>query len=180
MFERSFKVIFLGDNAVGKTSLLNRFLRGEFRPEYIPTIKTSISEKEFRFSKCLVRLMLWDTDGEAISDEVGRDYCTNAQAAVIVYDVCRLTSLKGAEKWYRTMTKYTDKKPVVWLVGNKLDLKENRVVDRAEAEKIARELGLGYMETSVKTGENVEALLTSVLRDLIRTRLDEVKKGLEG
>ena len=169
----------LGDYAVGKTSLLNRFLGGGFQPEYIPTIKTSISEREFRFPNYLFRLVVWDMGGERTFNKVRRDYCSNAQAAIIVYDVCRPASFESVEEWYRGMDKSVAHKPVVvWLVGNKVDLNENRLVDEEEAKKKAEKLGFGYMETSAKSGENVEALFTSILRDLIKVRLDEVRRDL--
>ncbi len=200
MIERSFKVILLGDYAVGKTSLLNRFLRGEFQPEYIPTIGTEISEKEFRFSSCIIRLMLWDLGGEKEFSEVREEYCANAQAAIIVYDICRPASFKSVEEWYMGMSELANSEPkpfflvkrnvkvaagsaadvpIVWLVGNKLDLKENRVVDRSVAEEKAKKLGSNYMEVSAKTGENVDALFTSILRSLIELRLSTIKKELE-
>jgi len=179
MFQRTFKVIMLGDNAVGKTSLLNRFLRGEFQPEYIPTMEVNISEKEFTFSKYTVKLLFWDANGKEVLDKDAANYFGNAKAAIIVYDVCRPSSLTFAEEQYRRLVETLGYKPVVWLVGNKRD-QENRMVDRALAEGKAGVLGIGYIETSAKTGENVEELFMAVLRDLVKARLGEVKRVLEG
>lgn len=179
MFYRTFKVIMLGDSAVGKTCLLDRFLRGEFQPEYVPTAEVSISEKEFAFSKYTVKLLFWDVNGKEVLGKSAESYCGNAKAAIIVYDVCRPGSMAFAEEQYRRLVETLGYRPVVWLVGNKADL-EKRLVDREAAEEKARVLGLGHIETSAKTGENVEELFTAVLRDLLRARLEEVERVLEG
>jgi small GTP-binding protein len=180
MFERAFKVIMLGDNAVGKTSLLHRYLRGEFKPEYVPTIKTSIYEKEFKFPNYIVRLLLWDLGAESEFNEIRKEYCADARAAIIVYDVCRPSSFKSVDDWYRRIAESASDKLIIWLVGNKIDLEGNRLVDKGAVEKKTKELGIGYMEVSAKTGENIEVLFTSILKDLIKARLNEIRMWQRG
>jgi small GTP-binding protein len=185
MLERSFKVVFLGANAVGKTSLLVRHLSGGFQQEYIPTISTNISEKIYNFSDFSLKLLFWERGDEPASGDELKEFLANTQffantqGVAIVYDICRPASLKAAEQHYKTMIKYVRNKPVVWLVGNKVDLKHLRRVDRALAEEKAKELGAGYIETSAKTGENVDTFFNQFLKGLIRARLMEVKRQLE-
>jgi len=178
VFERSFKVVMVGDYAVGKTSLLHSYLRRTYKPEYVPTVKAEISEKVFSFPNYVFKVYYWDTPGMSLLDEASKEFYAKAQAAIMVYDVSRKNSLEVVEKQYRSMIDFLGTQPVTWLVGNKIDLKE-RCVDRSEAERKAKELNSSYIETSAKTGENVDVLFTSVLRDLVRVRLSEVKKSLE-
>lgn len=178
MFERSFKVVLLGDYAVGKTCLLNRFLQGDFKVEYVPTVKANIHEKEFRFPNYVFRLFYWDTAGMYVLDESSAELLAGAHAVILVYDVSRSNSLAVAERQYEAVKGRCDSKPIIWLVGNKIDLKD-RSVDRSKAEKMARELGFSYIETSAKTGENVSKLFNGVFRDLVKARLSEVKRKLE-
>ena len=178
MLERSFKVVLLGANAVGKTSLLSRHLSGEFQQEYIPTIRTTVSEKAYRVLDCCFKLLFWDPRVEQVNGDEG--FFANTEGALIVYDICRPATLSEAERYYEALVRRVDAKPAVWLVGNKLDLAHLRGVDRALAEEKASELGAAYIETSAKTGENVEALFNQLLKGLIRRRLIEVKGKLGG
>jgi small GTP-binding protein len=179
MFERTFKIILLGDYAVGKTSILNRFLQNEYNPEYIPTISTNILEKKFRFQNYLIRLMLWDTTGERELNEMRREFCANTHVCLIVYDICRLSSFKNIEEWYRILLDSINYKPTIWVVGNKIDLNNSRVVKKEEVKKKAEELTFNYIEVSAKTGENIRILFMSILKDLLKARLNEVKRKLE-
>ncbi len=174
---RTFKVAMLGDSAVGKTSILSRFLRDEFHPEYVPTTEISISEREFTFPKYLVKLSFWDANRDVVG-EAFRDYCGNAKALLVVFDVCRASSLNFAEEQYRKAVETLGYRPSAWLVGNKADQK-GRKVNAAEAEGKAKLLGVNYIETSAKTGENVEELFKAVLRGVVKLRLEEVERALE-
>jgi small GTP-binding protein len=177
MFKRNFNVVLLGDYAVGKTCLLHTYLRGFFQPEYVPSVRTSVFEKEYSFTNYKIKLFFWDVCGERVLDDSRKACYANAQAFIIVYDVCRPPSLKAVEEWCG-MVRSTVSNPIIWLVGNKIDLKDSRLVSREEAEGKARSLGVSYIEVSAKTGENVEALFRYVLRDLVKARLEYVRKLL--
>jgi len=178
LLSRTFKVVMLGDSAVGKTSILSRFLRDEFRSEYVPTVEISISEREFAFSKGLFKLSFWDANRDVVAGAF-RDYCGNAKALLVVFDVCRPSSLAFAEEQCRKAMETLGYRPAAWLVGNKKD-QGGRKVDAAEAEGKAKLLGVNYIETSAKTGENVEELFKAVLRGVVKLRLGEVERALEG
>jgi len=167
----------LGDSAVGKTSIVRRFLRDEFHPEYVPTVEISISEREFAFSKGLFKLSFWDANRDVVGEAL-RDYCGNAKALLVVFDVCRPSSLAFAEEQCRKAMETLGYRPAAWLVGNKTD-QDGRRVDVAEAEGKAKLLGVNYIETSAKTGENVEELFKAVLRGVVKLRLEEVERALE-
>jgi len=176
LLARTFKVVMLGDSAVGKTCILSRFLRSEFQSEYVPTVEINISEREFPFSKGVFKLSFWDANRDVVEGAF-RDYCGNAKALLIVFDVCRPSSLSFAEEQYERALEALGYKPAAWLIGNKRD-QCGRRVEASEAERRARLLGVNYVETSAKTGENIGFLFRDVLRGVIKVRLEEVKRVL--
>jgi len=157
---KTFKVVMLGNSAVGKTSILSRFLRGEVLLEYFPTTEISISEKDFALSKYLLKLSFWDANRDVVG-EAFRDYCGNAKAILVVFDVCRASSITFAEEQYRKAVETLGYRPAAWLVGNKRDQKGGKV-DASKAEERAKLLGVNYFETSARTGENVNELFKAV------------------
>lgn len=172
-FDKSFKVVVLGEHATGKTSLLRRLTYGEFDAEYLPTIKPEKFEREYRFRSGVVRLVLWDAPGSM--EEVDEGFYDGAKAAVILYDVCRTSSLRGVRRWYETLSKFIRDKSNIWIVGNKIDLEASRIVGEENVKSEFGDIDFNYFETSAKNGENVETLFRSILRRLIEAQLEEIK-----
>ena len=169
----AFKLVMLGEYAVGKTSLVKRYLYDSFSPEYYPTLNVNISEKLLRFSKCDVRLVIWDVAGQEGFEGVRRSYFKNADVAVLVYDVSRPETLKSLDDWYASLEDVAGYVPAV-VAGNKVDIEE-RLVDREEGEGYAKIKGFDYVETSAKTGLNVKELFTRALKSAILNKLRAVK-----
>ncbi|MFW9936292.1 MAG: GTP-binding protein [Candidatus Thorarchaeota archaeon] len=155
--EYAFKLILGGDGAVGKTSMVHRFVEDKFEKDYKSTIGTSIMKKECRFGglDSGVRFVIWDLAGQAQFKRVRQSYLANAEAGILVYDVTNKTSFENVENWNNEIKNGSPNISLI-LVGNKIDLEENREVSFEEGEKLAQELGLSYIETSAKTGENIE------------------------
>jgi Ras-related protein Rab-2A len=102
-----------------------------------------------------VRFVIWDLAGQTQFRRVRRTYLKNAEVGLLVFDVTRRETFENIKDWYQDIK---DSAPSIALilVGNKIDLEEERVVSREEGEELAEELGITYMETSAKTGENVD------------------------
>jgi len=169
----AFKVVMLGDYAVGKTSLVKRYLYDSFSPEYYPTLNVNISEKLLRFSKCDIRLVIWDVAGQEGFEGVRRSYFKNADVAVLVYDVTRPETLKSLDRWYTSLEDVAGHVPAV-VAGNKVDL-EDRCVSREEGKGYAKIKGFNHLETSAKTSLNVRELFTTALKKAIVNRLKAVE-----
>jgi len=172
MFERTFKVIFVGDRGVGKTTLLHRISPAVAEPEHIPFLKANMLERDFRVSKFVFKLLFWDIEPTSPCEAVSKIF-GDADAVVILFDVCDLRTLDAAEKRCNLISFV--RKPTRWLVGNKIDLVERRVVSESEAMKRAERLNANYMEISAKMGDNVEKFLVSLLKNLLRARLEELE-----
>lgn len=154
--EYAFKLILGGDGAVGKTSLVHRFVENTFAKDYKSTIGTSIMKKECSFKELesAVRFIIWDLAGQSQFQRVRQAYLANAEAGILVYDVTNRKSYENIENWYNEIIKASPKISLI-LVGNKIDLKDNREVSNKEGSQLADKLGLSYIETSAKTGENI-------------------------
>jgi small GTP-binding protein len=174
--EYAFKLILGGDGAVGKTSMVHRYVENEFETDYKSTIGTSIMKKECKFKELesTVRFIIWDLAGQAQFKRVRQSYLANAEAGILVYDVTNRSSFENIDKnWYREVKKASPN-IVLILVGNKIDLESKRVVSRDEGEMLAQNLTLTYVETSAKTGENIDdafkMLALQIIKKFIETQ----------
>jgi small GTP-binding protein len=154
--EYAFKLILGGEGGVGKTSMVHRFVEDSFQTDYKSTIGTSIMKKECDFVglDSRVRFVIWDLAGQAQFKRVRQSYLANAEAGILVYDVTRRETFDNLESWYKEAKDVTPSISLI-LVGNKIDLVEDRVVTKEEGEEMAKNLTLSYIETSAKTGENI-------------------------
>jgi small GTP-binding protein len=154
--EYAYKLILGGDGAVGKTSMVHRFVEDRFERDYKSTIGTSIMKKECNFEglSSAVRFIIWDLAGQTQFKRVRQSYLAKAEAGILVFDVTRRDTFENIENWYYEFIKASDKISLI-LVGNKIDLKDDRLVSYEEGEELAAKLKLSYIETSALTGENI-------------------------
>ncbi len=160
------KVVLLGDSAVGKTSLIRRFVMDRFDDKYITTIGTKVTKKEVSITKgeanIQLTLMIWDILGQQGYKSIQARSYKGADGVLFVCDLTREDSLENIESyWLAELDKVAQDVPAV-LIGNKVDLQDDRKVDDATIEKFARRLDCQFFLSSAKTGENVERLFKSL------------------
>ena len=173
-----FKMILLGDSAVGKTSLLTRFMKDEFEDNPDATIGAAYAARTVQLDGAEVKFEIWDTAGGERFRSTTRLYYRGAKAALVIYDICCHNSLEVAKSWVeelQTGESQTDPNIVIVFCGNKSDLASKRAVDVEEAQAYAEDNGLLFMETSAKSGANVNQLFTAVARKLAKN--DATHKG---
>uniref|UniRef100_A0A3P8XP77 Uncharacterized protein n=1 Tax=Esox lucius TaxID=8010 RepID=A0A3P8XP77_ESOLU len=166
---RKFKLVFLGEQSVGKTSLITRFMYDSFDNTYQATIgidflsKTMYLEDRTVFlSDPQVRLQLWDTAGQERFRSLIPSYIRDSTVAVVVYDITNLNSFQQTSKWIDDVRTERGSDVIIMLVGNKTDLGDKRQITIEEGEQRAKELSVMFIETSAKTGYNVKQLFRRV------------------
>uniref|UniRef100_A0A3P9J6H0 RAB41, member RAS onco family n=1 Tax=Oryzias latipes TaxID=8090 RepID=A0A3P9J6H0_ORYLA len=159
---RKFKLVFLGEQSVGKTSLITRFMYDSFDNTYQATIGIDFLSKTMYLEDRTIRLQLWDTAGQERFRSLIPSYIRDSAAAVVVYDIANLNSFQQTSKWIDDVRTERGSDVIIMLVGNKTDLADKRQVSVEAAERKARELNVMYIETSAKAGYNVKQLFRRV------------------
>ena len=155
---RKYKLVFIGDQSVGKTSIISRFQFDTFDDHYQTTIGIDFVSKTVPVDDGTVRLQLWDTAGQERFRSLIPSYIRDSSVAVVVYDVTNRASFLNTSKWIEDVRNERGNDVVIMLVGNKTDLSDRRQVSVEEGEEKAGELDVLFIETSAKAGYNVKAL----------------------
>jgi len=159
---RKFKLVFLGEQSVGKTSLITRFMYDSFDNTYQATIGIDFLSKTMYLEDRTVRLQLWDTAGQERFRSLIPSYIRDSTVAVVVYDITNIVSFNQTNKWIDDVRAERGNDVIIMLVGNKTDLADKRQVSIDEGEKKAKELNVMFIETSAKAGYNVKQLFRRV------------------
>lgn len=161
------KILLVGDGAVGKTSLVRRFVHDLFSDRYIVTIGTKTSRKELKLeyeaeALCVnLQLGIWDILGQKEGARAHELYFKGAEGVIVVCDLTRPETLASVPGWAKRVEALCGKLPAV-LVANKADAKEERKVEEQEVAEVAKGLGVAWFQASAKTGLNVEAFFHEV------------------
>jgi Ras-related protein Rab-7A len=167
----------LGDGGVGKTSLKNRYLTGEFTDKYLTTLGVDFASHSLILDGKEIFIQIWDVAGQDIFSSIRSSYFQGAKGALIVFDVTRPETFENLlEKWIRPFFNSLDDKPPIAVLGNKSDLTNERKLNHEPGlelvKKIKNEFELEndvpYFETSAKEGVNVNAAFESITRIVLK------------
>ncbi|CAK4031493.1 Vacuolar sorting-associated 21 [Lecanosticta acicola] len=200
----SVKLVLLGEAAVGKSSLVLRFVNNDFQPNKEPTIGAAFLTQKCQLPSRTIKFEIWDTAGQERFASLAPMYYRNAQSALVVYDITKPSSLVKAKHWVAELQRQASPGIVIALVGNKLDLCEDdagaeageaedggeneteeepgtaRKVSIKEAKAYADEENLLFFETSAKTGHNVSEVFTAIANAIPETSLKGPRGGAGG
>lgn len=168
--EISIKVVIVGNGAVGKSSMIQRYCRGIFTNSYKKTIGVDFLEKQLRIGGEEVRLMLWDTAGQEEFDAITKAYYRGAQACVVGFSTVDRASFEAVRRWKKKVEDECGSIPMV-LVQNKIDLMHEAEVSPDEVERLAKECRMRLYRTSVKEDLNV----SGVFQHLAENYVNKVK-----
>mmetsp|Transcript_90187 Transcript_90187/g.254408 ORF Transcript_90187/g.254408 Transcript_90187/m.254408 type:complete len:210 (-) Transcript_90187:68-697(-) len=161
-----YKLVFLGEQAVGKTSVITRFMYDTFDNNYQATIGIDFLSKTMYLEDRTVRLQLWDTAGQERFRSLIPSYIRDSSGAIVVYDVTNRASFLNTAKWIEDVRSERGPDVVIVLVGNKIDLADRRQVSEEEGQDKAKENNVMFIETSAKTGNNIKALFRQLANEL--------------
>uniref|UniRef100_A0A1I7U661 Ras-related protein Rab-6A n=1 Tax=Caenorhabditis tropicalis TaxID=1561998 RepID=A0A1I7U661_9PELO len=159
---KKFKLVFLGEQSVGKTSIITRFMYDSFDNTYQATIGIDFLSKTMYLEDRTIRLQLWDTAGQERFRSLIPSYIRDSSVAVVVYDITNANSFHQTTKWVDDVRNERGCDVIIVLVGNKTDLADKRQVSTEDGEKKARDLNVMFIETSAKAGYNVKQLFRKI------------------
>ncbi|KAM9846021.1 EF-hand calcium-binding domain-containing protein 4B [Aulostomus maculatus] len=165
--DRLFKVVLVGNSSVGKTSLLRSFCEGHFHPSTTATVGIDYSVKTLTLDKMQIAMQLWDTAGQERYRSITKQFFRKADGVVVMYDVTVSESFKAVRPWLTNVQDAAGEGIPILLLGNKMDMDNEREVSFKEAEQLAYENKVMFFEVSAYTGMNVTESLTHLARVLM-------------
>lgn len=164
--QNKYKVVVLGNINVGKTSIVTHYMMGNFYPSYKPTVGIDFMSKTLYMEDTIVRMQIWDSAGQERFRSLIPGYIRDSSVAIVVYDVTDRESFEELLYWVELVKKERDLAMVV--VGNKIDLCDQRVVKFDEGKAYAQENDAIFFETSAKDGQQIEKLFNEIAKTLLK------------
>ncbi|MBA0555385.1 hypothetical protein Golob_025567 [Gossypium lobatum] len=164
--EYLFKIVIIGDSAVGKSNLLSRFARNEFNAHSKATIGVEFQTQSVEIDGKEVKAQIWDTAGQERFRAVTSAYYRGAFGALLVYDISRRATFDNVARWLDELNSHSDTTVAKMLVGNKCDLENTREVSLDEGKSLAESEGLFFIETSALDSTNVGTAFEIVIREI--------------
>jgi Ras-related protein Rab-1A len=170
------KLLIIGDSRVGKTSLLLNYVEKIFPEAHISTLGVEYKEKEIIKDNYVIRLQIWDTAGEERFRSITKSIYRNANGILFVCDITNRESFKNIKNWIKDADN-VDKDIKGIIIGNKIDLDNERVVSVEDLEEIEKKYNMPFIETSAKTGMNVNKCFEVLIDELFKNKnADEIKE----
>lgn len=161
-------VVFLGDSAVGKTSIIQQYLFNALNPDHKPSIGIDFFSQEVTFPDSnppkTIKMRIWDTAGQEKFRSIIPSYIRTSTVTVIVFDITSMASFNNVSQWHETALSIADPRVSFILVGNKADLEVDREVPTEKAESYASSIHAKYIETSARTPINIDELFQLIIR----------------
>lgn len=162
------KLLLIGDSGVGKSSLLLRFADDEFTVSFITTIGIDFKIKTVQIDGKRVKLQIWDTAGQERFRTITTAYYRGAMGVVLVYDVTDEQSFLNIRTWMKNIEEHASATVQKVLVGNKCDMKGEKVVDTLQGQTLADEYGVAFYESSAKSNINVESVFITLASKIVK------------
>ena len=167
------KIVLVGTTHTGKTSIIQRYMTGEFEPNTLTSTQAAFFQKNIKMKNGEETLEIWDTAGQERYKSLAPMYYRDAKAAIVVFDVTDANSFSKAKQWINELKTARGEAITIVLVGNKSDLQFIRVVQAAEAKQFANLCNFPYFETSAKTGSNIEELFRTVAELVVEKQAND-------
>ena len=156
-YDLSFKVIVIGDSGVGTSCLTNKATNNVFEDNYNATVGFEFFTFNIKMFNKIIKLQIWDTCGQELYRSLITNFYRNSSLAIIVYAINSKTSFDSIEMWLKELRTHSSPDAKVFLIGNKVDLENERVISKEEGEKFKENNKLNFfLEASAKSGLNAQ------------------------
>ena len=164
------KLLIIGDSSVGKSNFMSRFIEDKFNTSYMTTSGIDLKTADIQIKNKKIRIQLWDTAGQEKYKAITKNLFLKVMGAIIIYDITSEKSYINLKEWVKMVKEECGPHMKIIIVGNKLDLADERIIDEEEAMNYAKEQKTDYIETSCKTGENVKKSITILCEKILETK----------
>ena len=172
-----YKVLILGDKAVGKSCFLIRFTENKFQEIYLSTAGMDYKYKDVMYEEGkTIRLQIWDTAGQERYRTITTGLFKGAVGIILMYDITDKQTFNNVREWIKSIEEETSKKVILILVGNKVDKKEREVL-KSEGEQIAEEYNFPFFETSAQSGLNVNSVFETLAKLIVEKKAQSANQG---
>jgi len=159
----NYKIAIIGNQHVGKTTILSRYKYETTDDSYAPTVGIDFLTKNVFLEDKTIRLIMWDTAGQERFKSLIPSYLKNANCVILTYDITEKSSFSALGKWLSDVKDNVVEGTFIILCGNKIDLNNKRVISKEEGEKFAKENNIAFAETSATTGQGIDELFNTIL-----------------
>ena len=165
-YELLYKVIIIGDTAVGKSNILSRYVKDEFSSNSKSTVGVELGIKFLKIKNTKTKIQIWDTAGQERYRAITSSYFKGSNGCFIVYDITNEASFNNIENWYEQIQKETSKDIPILLVGNKCDLEDERKVPIEKGKEKAQNLNCAFFETSALKKINIDKIFEELVNNI--------------
>ena len=177
-YDMIFKLILIGDSAVGKTNILSKFIEDKFDKDSKATVGVEFGTKNFEIDGLIVKAQIWDTAGQERYRSITSAYYKGAKGCLIVYDITRKATFESVDRWLSDVKGSSDNKLSIILIGNKCDDENERKVTKEEGEEKAKYHNIAFLETSALNGTNIEKAFQELINDVYHNNKGDFKKDI--
>ena len=166
-YSQTLKLIVIGHTSVGKTSVISSFSDSSFKIDVLHTVGVDYQSKVVKWRDESIKLQIWDTAGQERFRTLTQGFYRGAAGILVVFDITEMRSFDQIPFWVESIHENCPNPPVVFLIGNKIDLNHNRAVATDRAERIAKQYGFMYMECSAKMKINIDEIFIKLVESIM-------------
>ena len=171
------KILTLGDTTVGKSSIVLRFSEDKFDDNQFATIGIDFKTKYIKLDKFSVKVLIWDTAGQEKFQNIAKQYYKGANGVLLIYDISNRKSFERIDFWLKELKENNRIDELfLYLVGDKIDMEDKRVISFQEGEKYAKKNDINFFEVSAKSGKGVTELFNNVINGVMEKILKKNEK----
>ena len=165
-YDLLYKIIIIGDTCVGKSNILSRYIKDEFREDSKSTVGVELGTKFLKIKGTGAKLQIWDTAGQERYRSITSSYYKGSHGCFVVYDITNETSFENVDKWFEQAQKEANKDISVILVGNKCDLENERKVSKEKGEEKAKNFNCPFFETSALSKIEIDDIFNEMVNNI--------------